>query len=62
MMKSYGKVTFRVIQRLGLWKPHVLFSPRILRVIAGLIRNQRQLWNAHRDVPQPVLAPARHSG
>lgn len=62
MMKSYGKVVFRVIRRLGLWYPHVLFSPRILRVIAGLVRNQRQLWRAHRDVPQPQLAPVQRPG
>jgi radical SAM superfamily enzyme YgiQ (UPF0313 family) len=62
MMKSYGKVTFRVIRRLGLWKPIVLFSPRILRVIAGLVRNQRQLWGAHRDVPQPELSPGQRPG
>jgi Protein of unknown function, DUF480 len=62
MMKSYGKVVFRVIRRLGLWYPHVLFSPRILRVIAGLVRNQRQLWRAHRDVPQPQFAPVQRPG
>jgi radical SAM superfamily enzyme YgiQ (UPF0313 family) len=62
MMRSYGKVTFRVIRRLGLWYPHVLFSRRIMRVIAGLARSQRQLWRAHRDVPQPALAPAQRPG
>jgi len=62
MMKSYGKVVLRVIRRLGLWRPQVLFSRRILRLIAGLARSQRQLWRAHKDVPAPGLAPVERTG
>lgn len=55
MMRSYGKTVWRVIKRLHLWYPHVLFSPRVLRVIAGILRNQRLLYRAHLDVPAAAL-------
>lgn len=64
MMKSYGKVVWRVIRRLNLWYPRVLFSRRMLRVTAGLLRNQRLLWSAHEHVPAapPLPAEAGHPG
>ena len=64
MMKSYGKVVWRVIRRLKLWHPQVFFSRRMLRVMAGLARNQRLLWSAHEHVPAapPLPAGAGHPG
>lgn len=58
MMKSYSKVVWRVIRRLNLWRPQALFSRRMLRVMTGLMRNQRLLWRAHEHVPAEPLAPA----
>jgi radical SAM superfamily enzyme YgiQ (UPF0313 family) len=51
MMRSYRKVAWRVMRRLRLWRPHVLLSPRVLRVVRGLIRNQSAYSRAHEDVP-----------
>jgi radical SAM superfamily enzyme YgiQ (UPF0313 family) len=51
MMKSYGKVVLRIIRKLGLWYPRVFFSRRVLRAVGGLLRNQKALLRAHKDVP-----------
>ncbi|MCC6202146.1 MAG: cobalamin-dependent protein [Gammaproteobacteria bacterium] len=58
MMKSYGKTVWRVIKRLRLWYPQVLFSRRVLRVITGILRNQKLLYRAHLDVPAAPQVPA----
>jgi radical SAM superfamily enzyme YgiQ (UPF0313 family) len=51
MMKAYGKVMWRVVRRLKLWHPQVLFSRRVSRVVLGLLRNQALYLRAHRSVP-----------
>jgi radical SAM superfamily enzyme YgiQ (UPF0313 family) len=52
MQRSYRRVVLRAIRKLDLWYPHVLFSPRILRVLRGAIRNAIMFNRAHLDVPQ----------
>jgi hypothetical protein len=52
MQRSYRHVVLRVIRKLRLWYPHVLFSRRIRRVLSGAIRNAVMFNRAHLDVPQ----------
>jgi radical SAM superfamily enzyme YgiQ (UPF0313 family) len=65
MMRSYQRVVLRVILKLDLWYPHVLLSPRILRVLRGAFRNFLAFRRAHLDVPRPLAgdpASARSPG
>lgn len=57
MQRSYRRVVLRVIRKLGLWYPHVLFSRRIVRVLRGAVQNAVMFNRAHLDVPQ-----GRHTG
>ncbi|MCP5074675.1 MAG: radical SAM protein [Rhodobacteraceae bacterium] len=54
MLRSYRQVIFRMILKLRLWRPNILFSKRGRRVLAGLARNHIAFLRAHKDVPQPV--------
>jgi len=51
MLGSYRKVILRMILRLRLWYPHVLFSRDARRVLLGLAKTQVAFLRAHRHVP-----------
>ena len=57
MQRSYRRVVLRVIRKLNLWQPHVLFSRRIMRVLSGVARNAVMFNRAHLHVP-----PRRRAG
>ena len=59
MLRSYRQVLLRVIRKLKLWRPHVLFSPTVIRVLMGLMRNLRAYRRAHLV---PALPPADRAG
>ena len=50
MLRNYRKVVFRVFLKLRLWRPHVLFSAHTLKVLRGILRNQRAYKRAHLDI------------
>ena len=51
MRRSYLWVILRVIARLGLWRPGKLFSPTVLRLLGGILRNYLAFRRAHLHVP-----------
>lgn len=58
MLRSYRKVILRMIVRLGLWRPNILFSRNSRRVLKGLAKNHFAFLRAHRDVPHKKLETA----
>jgi hypothetical protein len=62
MQRSYRRVVLRVIRKLDLWYPHVLFSRRIMRVLHGAIRNAVMFNRAHLAVPQAPRVDASTTG
>jgi len=51
MLRSYRKVILRMIVRLRLWRPHILFSRAAGRTLLGLVKTQLAFRRAHLHVP-----------
>lgn len=61
MIRSYARVVFRVIWRLGLWKIQPKLRPHKIRLVRGLLANRTALRRAHRHSEVKDNTPAELS-